>query len=139
MSLKGFHIAFIIASVLLSAFFAAWGFQQYTVNSRPAFLVAAAGGLVAGISLIYYLLWFIKKLRNVRDPMIWLIALSIGGASRSIFACAVCIGDRNSPQVQSANAAVLFLLVIVSMVLTAFGATFLVWRKRAMSLSSTSS
>ena len=137
MSLKSFHIAFIIASIFLAAFFTAWSFQEFSANNRPAFLVAMFGGLSAGVSLIFYLFWFVKKLRN--SHLTWAFVFFGFALPKQIWACAVCVGDTNTPQVQSANAAVLFLLVVISIVLTAIGSLFLVWRKRAIAISSNQS
>jgi len=61
MSLKGFHILFIVFSVIVSFGFFAWtvvGPQQFVTGSLKIF-----GGLsgVFGLGLAVYAVWFIKK------------------------------------------------------------------------------
>lgn len=59
MSLKGFHIVFIILSVLLTAGFAAWSFSNET--SIPV----GIGSAVLSVLLVIYGIWFVKKSRNI--------------------------------------------------------------------------
>lgn len=49
--------------------------------------------------------------------------------------CAVCFGDPTSPLTQGYNYAVVALLVVVGLVLGAFGALFLNIRKRTRNLT----
>jgi hypothetical protein len=59
MSLKSFHIVFIIASFVLSGFFSLWAFQ----NNVSSLL----GSISAGISvlLVVYAVNFVRKSRNI--------------------------------------------------------------------------
>ncbi len=59
MSLKAFHIFFIIVSILLAAGCAAWGFVN---GLAPAFGFTCAG--LAGVLLIYGI-YFLKKSRKL--------------------------------------------------------------------------
>ena len=63
MSLKSFHIAFIIISTLCAFGFGGW--LLVNANGNGAMIAAAAGALVAGIALILYGIRFLKKLKNV--------------------------------------------------------------------------
>ncbi len=59
MSLKGFHIFFIVIAILLAAGCAAWGF----VNSMaPAFGIICSGIAAA---LLLYGIFFLKKTRKL--------------------------------------------------------------------------
>lgn len=62
MSLKQFHIVFIVMSVMLSAGFAAWAFTRY----QPPGSVLLMGGLSAmsAVALMIYGVWFLKKLKG---------------------------------------------------------------------------
>jgi hypothetical protein len=60
MSLKGFHVVFVTASALLAFGFAAW----LVAADRPA---AGAASVAAGIGLVLYEAWFLKKMRGVRS------------------------------------------------------------------------
>jgi uncharacterized membrane protein SirB2 len=59
MSLKIFHIFFILLSIVLSAICAAWSFVNQT--ALP-FGIASA---IAGIALVIYGIWFLKKARKI--------------------------------------------------------------------------
>ncbi len=62
MSLKQFHIVFIVMAVLLSAGFAVWAFTRY----QPQGGVMMMGGMsaVAAVALMIYGVWFLKKLKG---------------------------------------------------------------------------
>jgi hypothetical protein len=66
MSLKGFHVVFVSASALLAFGFAAWciGAVPHPGTGR---LLAGAASVLAGIGLIVYEAWFLKKMRGVRS------------------------------------------------------------------------
>ena len=67
MSLKIFHIIFIVVSTLLSFGFAAWAFC-YCVNAQIcSYCVLGAGSMVLGIALIIYGNKFFKKLVHLND------------------------------------------------------------------------
>jgi len=61
MSLRGFHIIFIIASILLSSIFALWAMQYYVEHQLVGYLVTALMTLFVTIGLILYLIKFTKK------------------------------------------------------------------------------
>ena len=66
MSLKQFHIFFILTSLALLAFLAYWSGQRvlyYGENSQNlAIMIVAVSGLAAGVP---YLGWFIKKSKHL--------------------------------------------------------------------------
>ena len=59
MSLKAFHIVFIVLATLLAIACAAWSYLNQTA---PAFGIGAA---VVALALIVYGIYFIKKSRNI--------------------------------------------------------------------------
>ena len=61
MSLKGFHIVFITASVLLT-----FGFGAWCLGAQPPSVAAAVGSFVLGLGLVGYEAWFIMKMRRAR-------------------------------------------------------------------------
>lgn len=65
MSLKAFHIVFVTASVLLAFGLAAWAFVNYTETRRMTDLAAGIGSSVAGVGLLAYGRYFLKKLKNI--------------------------------------------------------------------------
>ncbi len=65
MSLKTFHIVFIVFSVLLAFGVAVWAFQSYAGNGNTMMIVAGIASAVIGIGLIIYGVKFLKKLKHV--------------------------------------------------------------------------
>lgn len=65
MSLRIFHIVFIVASVLLSLFVAVWGFRTYAAeHDRGAFFLGAFMAFVA-VALVAYGVKAYGKLREL--------------------------------------------------------------------------
>ncbi len=65
MSLKAFHIVFVIASTLLAFGFGAWEIQNYFAVGEKQSLVLGVGSMVAGILLIWYGKVVLKKLKLI--------------------------------------------------------------------------
>ena len=65
MSLRAFHLLFIVLSVILTAFFAAWAFGEYRARQDLTYAVTAVASLAAGIGLIAYLAAFLKKTKRL--------------------------------------------------------------------------
>ena len=65
MSLKAFHIVFITASVLMAFGVSAWEVQAYQVGGRNVDLILAIGAAVAGVALLVYGRYFLKKLKHI--------------------------------------------------------------------------
>ena len=64
-SLKAFHIVFIIASTLLALGCGAWALVQFKNEGGWNHLAYGAASLVCAIALICYGRYFLKKLKNV--------------------------------------------------------------------------
>jgi hypothetical protein len=65
MSLKAFHVVFITASVLLAFGFAAWSLVAYANGRVWVDLVFGIGSALAGVGLIAYGRYFLKKLKHI--------------------------------------------------------------------------
>jgi len=65
MSLKTFHIFFIIIATLLSAICGLWGVGQYRQTQSAGPLVFAIVSFLAVAILIVYGVWFLRKLKKV--------------------------------------------------------------------------
>ena len=65
MSLKAFHLLFIVLSVVLAAFVAAWAVGQYRAGHQLIYVVTAALALAASGSLVWYASLFRRKTRNM--------------------------------------------------------------------------
>jgi hypothetical protein len=65
MSLKAFHLVFIIASIVLAFGFAAWLAKNFFTDGGVLNLVFAALSFAAGVGLIFYERYFLKKTKNM--------------------------------------------------------------------------
>jgi hypothetical protein len=65
MSLKAFHVVFITAAVLLAFGFGAWLLKTYFSGGGAWDLVFGALSIIAGIGLIVYERYFLKKTKNL--------------------------------------------------------------------------
>jgi hypothetical protein len=65
MSLKAFHLVFIIASIVLAFGFGAWLLAAFFKAGGVMNLICAFGSFCAGVGLIFYERYFLKKTKNV--------------------------------------------------------------------------
>jgi hypothetical protein len=65
MSLKAFHIVFIVASIILALGFGALELNTWSETRATGDLILGAGALVTGIALVGYGVYFLRKLRHV--------------------------------------------------------------------------
>jgi hypothetical protein len=66
MSLKAFHLVFITASSALAFGCGVWGLKNYwSAEGRLLDLFFGLGSLLAGVALIVYERYFLKKLKHV--------------------------------------------------------------------------
>jgi hypothetical protein len=66
MSLKAIHVIFIVASWLMTLFFGVWSWRQYSgPDSSPVYLAYVGLSIVALIGLLFYMRYFVKKLRHI--------------------------------------------------------------------------
>jgi hypothetical protein len=66
MSLKAFHLVFIVASILLAIGFAVWSFMNYSSpQGNTSDLVVAIVSAAVALGLVGYEIYFLKKLKNV--------------------------------------------------------------------------
>jgi hypothetical protein len=64
-SLKAFHVFFVVVSTLLSLFCGVWGVLAYTHTGSGGYLAFGIGSFVAAVALVVYGFWFLRKLKNV--------------------------------------------------------------------------
>lgn len=65
LSLKGFHIVFIVASIVLCMMVAAWGVQRFVIDGSQAGGVMAILFAASGIALAIYGFRYFGKLRRL--------------------------------------------------------------------------
>ncbi len=129
MSLKSFHLFFIIVCLALGTWFAVWCFNEGQEVGSHSTMIMGYLALIWTFGLSLYLGWVLRKMKNIAYG--FALACLFFSHPTGALACAVCFGNPKSPLVQSANTAILFLLAVVGMVLAGFGGLFLKWRSRA--------
>jgi hypothetical protein len=65
MGLKGFHIFFIVVSTLCALALAAWAILDWTRTQSVGTLVLGILAFAAAGALVFYGMWFLRKLRGV--------------------------------------------------------------------------
>jgi hypothetical protein len=67
MSLKGFHILFIVLSIALALLFGVWALRLYSQIGGARYLGMGLGALALGAALVVYGIWFLKKTRGMES------------------------------------------------------------------------
>ncbi len=65
MSLKAFHIFFIVVSTALTLVFGAWAIRDFAASGSGLNLALGLASLVGSIALVRYGVWFLRKMKNV--------------------------------------------------------------------------
>jgi hypothetical protein len=66
MSLKAFHIVFVIFSTLLALGVGAWCVWVNMVEGAPAYLAGAVASFASALALVIYGVWFYRKMKRLR-------------------------------------------------------------------------
>ena len=65
MSLKAFHIFFIVVSTVFAVGFGVWATRDYAESGNWVNLTMGLGSFFASIVLVWYGVWFLRKLKGV--------------------------------------------------------------------------
>ncbi len=65
MSLKAFHIFFIVLSTLLAVAFGVWAVDDFGRSGSWVSLTLGVGSFIGSGVLVWYGVWFLRKLRHV--------------------------------------------------------------------------
>ncbi len=65
MSLKAFHIFFIVVSTLLCVGLGVWAVNDFGRSGSWVHLALGVGAFIGSISLVWYGVWFLRKLKGV--------------------------------------------------------------------------
>jgi len=66
MSLKGFHIVFIVFSTLMALGVGGWCVWVDLVEDAPVYLAGAIASFAAAVGLVIYGVWFYRKMKRLR-------------------------------------------------------------------------
>jgi hypothetical protein len=65
MSLKSFHIIFILISSLFSIFFGYWCYNEWTLLQDNIYLFYSFIGAALCVGLFFYGKWFVKEITDI--------------------------------------------------------------------------
>ncbi|MBV8520321.1 MAG: hypothetical protein JO197_23220 [Acidobacteria bacterium] len=65
MSLRAFHIVFIVVSVMLSLYVGVWGVRQYRIEGTTGALAFGVIFLLAAVALVIYGMNVVRKFREL--------------------------------------------------------------------------
>ena len=65
MSLKSFHIIFILISTLFAIFFGYWCYREWILYENNIYLVYSLIGVILCVCLFFYGKWFLKEISNI--------------------------------------------------------------------------
>jgi hypothetical protein len=65
MSLRAFHVAFIVVSIALSLVVAAWGVREYLASASANALAVGCAAAITGVALVIYGARFFRKLQEL--------------------------------------------------------------------------
>jgi hypothetical protein len=125
MSLRAFHLVFIVVSVVLAAFVGAWAVGQYRMVHEMVYAVTAGVAFVASAGLVAYAAMFQRKTRHL-VALILMLAVP-----RAALACPVCFGNSDAPMAKAMNQGIWLMLGVVAFVLVGFASFFISLVRRA--------
>ena len=131
MSLKYFHIFFIVIASLLAFYFAYWCMESYAAGEKK-YLVYGVLSFVAGVGLVFYGRSIFKKFKDVGFFSVMGFLFLMGSDA---FACSTCYGDPDHPVSKALTASVLFLLGTITLVLIGFLALIIHYNVRSSALT----
>jgi hypothetical protein len=65
MSLKAFHIVFVVFSTLLALALGVWCIWVDLVEGAPVYLAGAIASFATAVALIIYGIWFYRKMKRL--------------------------------------------------------------------------
>ncbi len=65
MSLRSFHIIFILIASLFAIFFGYWCYREWTLYENNLYLVYSLVGVTLCICLFFYGKWFLKEISEI--------------------------------------------------------------------------
>lgn len=130
MSLRAFHIVFVVVTIVLSLYVALWGIREFSQERSATALTLGLLFLAMAVGLMIYGRKAFVKLRDL--PFVALFAAgAMLLAAEPALACAVCYGAPGDPMVKGMNSGIWVLLGLVGFVQIGFVAMFWSFWRRA--------
>lgn len=134
MSLRAFHLFFIVVSSALCALLIIWGLYDFRLSGGALGPCLAVIGVAGLFLLTRYFRWFRDK--NFKALILVLPCLSVCWASaKTVQACAVCFKDPDSLMTKGAMTGVGVLFAVIVIVLALIVVVARSWIRRARSLA----
>ncbi len=127
MSLKTFHLIFVIASILLGLGVGVWGVIEYRAKGELGALAMGIIFLTMGIGLMIYGGRMLKKTKHIG----YLAFAALLFTHQNAAACATCYGESDAPMAEGMNAGIMVLLIIITGMLSGLGAFFIFLVRRS--------
>ena len=121
MSLKAFHLIFVIASILLGLGVGGWGVQEYRTQGELGPLMIGIIFFAMGIVLFFYGRRMLKKTKDIG----YLALAAIFMLEQNAAACATCFGESDAPMADGMNAGIFTLLIVVGGTLAGIAGFFI--------------
>ncbi len=137
MSLRAFHIFFLVVSTALSLLVGGWNFRAWRLSGDNLHLLMSIGSFLAAVGLLFYGQWFLRKIRTTRIPPLAIVLIGFLFAPRTAEACSVCYGEASGPMIDGAKVGVYVLYGLVVLVQFGIISFFLVLRNRAKKFAAT--
>ncbi len=65
MSLKSFHIFFIVLSIAITIVLGVWAIMDYDHSGSLSYLALGMGSFASSVGLAIYGVWFLRKMKDV--------------------------------------------------------------------------
>ena len=136
MSLRYFHVVFIVASLALSLVLGGWGIYAFRATQNASNLAIGIFGGTSALGLLGYLFWFNRKMSRISNlALLWGSLMILIAYQQPSLACSVCYGDPASPLSKGAKFGAMALIGFISGVLFAIALIGRTWAKRARALN----
>jgi hypothetical protein len=133
MSLRFFHIVFIVLSALMALVVGIWAIDAYRTDGSATWAALAVLALGGGALLVVYGNRFLQKTRKL--GVVALVAAGTFGLPSELFACAVCLGNTQSSLRDGMTMGILVLIGFASFMIVSFAIFFIYLARKAKAAS----
>jgi hypothetical protein len=133
MSLRFFHIVFIVLSALMSLIVGIWAIDAYRIDGSPTWATLAVLAFAGGGLLAVYGTRFLQKMRKL--GVVALVAGGTLGLPSDLLACAICLGNTQSSLRDGMTMGILALLGFAGFMIVSFAVFFIYLARKAKAAS----
>jgi len=133
MSLRFFHIVFIVLSALMSLVVGIWAIDAYRTDGAATWAALAVLAFAGGGLLVIYGTRFLQKTRKL--GVVAVVAAGTLGLPSDVLACAVCLGNTQSSLRDGMTMGILALLGFAGFMIVSFAVFFIYLARKAKAAS----